>query len=29
LAAGGLLTTPADIDHTWTVLRREAAALSS
>jgi aromatic-L-amino-acid decarboxylase len=29
LATGGLLTTPADIDHAWTVLRREAAALSS
>jgi aromatic-L-amino-acid decarboxylase len=29
LATGGLLTTPADIDHTWTLLRREAAALSS
>ena len=29
LATGGLLTTPADIDHTWKLLRGEAAALSS
>jgi aromatic-L-amino-acid decarboxylase len=29
LATGGLLTMPADIDHTWKLLRREAAALSS
>jgi len=28
LATGGLLTTPADIDHTWKLLRGEAAALS-
>jgi aromatic-L-amino-acid decarboxylase len=29
LATGGLLTTPADIEQTWKLLRGEAAALSS
>ncbi len=29
LATGGLLTTPADVDRTWQLLGREAAALSS